>query len=417
MTESSGQVWADAVSLLWPGAEVRVAARDTDRTNLAGGLVRELIVFPNARRPRLLLPAGAPRAAAAALRRYSHDLGLGQRMARSLLASAVRTGVPQRALTDRLRVEVPPGHAAESMESYLGELLGQEVVISIGMGTARANRKPILQVLTKDGGSLAFVKVGDSDTTRELVRAESANLATLSAGAPLSRLAAPEVLHSGDWRGLELLVLRALPMSARWGGPRAALPVEAMTELFAVAGIRRLELLSSPYWAGVTEMPGRLADRRAAEMLAQVIQRIGSNYGAVEVELGAWHGDWTPWNMSWHRGRVQLWDWERFARGVPRGFDALHYRFHQALRARPLPPGPDLRDWRSGAGEVLATVGVGQPAVEATTELYLLELCCRYLVAGQSPIGEPLRAHAVWLLESLHTGVGFSPATKGGSST
>src|SRR5690606_1985930 len=68
------------------------------------GARRELAFLPDARRPRLLVPAGLPRAAAAALRRYSHDLGPRQRLSRGLTAAAVRTGLPERALKDRVRI-------------------------------------------------------------------------------------------------------------------------------------------------------------------------------------------------------------------------------------------------------------------------------------------------------------------------
>ena len=48
--------------------------------------------------------------------------------------------------------------------------------------------------------------------------------------------------------------------------------------------------------------------------------------------LGAWHGDWTPWNMSRRRGRLQLWDWERFETGVPLGLDRCHYGVNAVVR-------------------------------------------------------------------------------------
>ena len=54
--------------------------------------------------------------------------------------------------------------------------------------------------------------------------------------------------------------------------------------------------------------------------------------------FGAWHGDWTPWNMASTAGGLLVWDWERFATGVPVGFDALHY-WLQIERRRP-PPRP-----------------------------------------------------------------------------
>ncbi len=139
--EETRAAWIAAVEELWPDATVEpVGPGQSD------GARRELAFLPDARHPRLLVPAGLPRATATALRRYSHDLGVKQRASRGLTAAAVRTGLPERTLRDRLRVTGGP-----SIEDRLAELLGRPVVVSVGLGSARANRKPILHVLSPRG--------------------------------------------------------------------------------------------------------------------------------------------------------------------------------------------------------------------------------------------------------------------------
>jgi hypothetical protein len=400
--------WTDAVARLWPDAE-------------AGG--RELLFVPGAARPRLLVPAGMPAAAAGALRRYSHDLGVRRRLLRGLTATAVRAGLADRLLRDRLRV----GGDGESIEDRLGELLGQRVVVSVGLGSERANRKPVLHALSPRGESLAFVKVGDTAMARTLIDREAAALDRL-AGRSLRGLRVPRVLHHGDWRGLGLLVLSPLRTGAL--SLRRGTPVAAMAEL--TGDTRRVALAESAFWArfatvsaaqagtnagsrAAASVPGTVSDARPAgsradanttdtlaladpeqqKRFADVVARVGAAYGEDEIEFGAWHGDWTPWNMAWHGGRVHLWDWERYDPDVPAGLDLLHYRLQTS-------GGYDAWPDRT----VLEPLHRPGRTAAITVELYLLELARRYLLAAQGPLGEPLRVPAARLLDLLDTRAG-----------
>lgn len=370
--------WAEAVAALWPDAAVGTGP-DPDA-------VREWIFLPSAEHPRLLLPAGTPAAAASAIRRYSHDLGLRQRVTRALTAGGVRARLGDRMLSDRLYAV----GAGESIEDRLSELLSRRVVVSVGLGSARANRKPILHAITPDGEPLAFVKVGDTATARELIAEEAVALGRL-AGRSFERLTVPRVLHLGEWRGLTLLVLTPLPTGAFSLRSRSAAPVAAMRELTGVTA--RRPLATGGFWKRFDDVP--LDDPDQRKRFTDAVARIGDAYGSYDIEFGAWHGDWAPWNMAWHHGRVQLWDWERFDPDVPAGLDLVHYR---------LQTGGGYDTWPGPA--VLAPYGLtGRPAA-ITVELYVLELARRYLVAAQGELGEPLRPQAAKVLDLLYANAG-----------
>ncbi|WP_067806747.1 hypothetical protein [Actinomadura formosensis] len=390
--------WIAAARELWPDASVEPVG-----PGRSAGARRELAFLPDADHPRLLVPAGLPRAAAAALRRYSHDLGVKQRVSRGLTAAAVRTGLPERTLRDRLRIT----GGGPSIEDRLAELLSRPVVVSVGLGSARANRKPILHVLSPHGEPVAFVKVGDTGTARGLLDGEAAALTYLNehlAGSGSgARLHVPKLLHHGTWHGLDLLVLEPLPTSALGWRPRGRAPVAEMRALFEVGGVERTALRDSGFWDAMTASPADVLDERQRAAFGEVVETIGKAHGDLPLDFGAWHGDWTPWNMAWHRGVLRLWDWERFARGVPNGFDLLHYRLQEAMRTA---SGPPYAAWPDGAAAALEPLGPAGAAADATVRLYLLELCRRYLLAAQEPIGEPLRADAERLLTLLHTDLG-----------
>ncbi|TDC93361.1 hypothetical protein E1285_10250 [Actinomadura sp. 7K507] len=393
------RAWIEAVEELWPDARVEsVAPGESD------GARRELAFLPDAERPRLLVPAGLPGAAAAALRRYSHDLGLKQRASRGLTAAAVRTGLPERTLKDRLRIT----GGGVSVEDHLAELLGRPVVVSVGLGSARANRKPILHVLSPRGEPVAFVKVGDTGTARDLLSGEAAALTYLNerldgrldGAGSRARPHVPRLLHHGTWRGLDLLVLEPLPTSARGWRPRGRAPLAEMRTLFEVGGVERAPLRDSGFWDTMTASPARILDERQRDRFGDVIETTGKAHGELVLDFGAWHGDWTPWNMAWHRGVLRVWDWERFARGVPNGLDLLHYRLQEAMRTA---SGPPYAAWPDAASRTLEPLGLTGAAADATVRLYLLELCRRYLLAAQEPIGGPLRADTERLLDLLRS--------------
>ncbi|QFG24734.1 phosphotransferase [Actinomadura sp. WMMB 499] len=388
MSDAAGP-WVETVADLWPGAEVAFPGGGS------GPADRELCFLPNASAPRLLLPAGRPGVAAAALRRYSHDLTAKQRAARAAGAAAARTGLPGRTLRDRITVR----GGGPSVEDRLGEILGRDVVTVIGLGpAARANRKPILHALTPKGRAAAFVKVGDNAATRALIADEAAALGHLAERGPLPGVDVPRVLHHGEWNGMTLLVLSPLPTSARGRRPRAEAPVEAMRALAGLDGLARERLAETAFWESIRATPAALGDPARAARLTAVTKEIEARHGALDLDFGAWHGDWTPWNMAWHRGVLRLWDWERFERRVPLGFDLVHYRLQERTRR----PGPSPYERRPGdAPDVLAPLGLPAAAAEAVLDLYLLALCCRYQRGGAGPRGEAVRAQADGLLDLL----------------
>ncbi|MET9022273.1 hypothetical protein ABZV93_20060 [Actinopolymorpha sp. NPDC004070] len=371
-------------------------------------VVREYALLPDRRQPRLALPVGARRVAAELFRKYSQGLSRRERYTRAAMARLVATRPGNRAVTrlapDRLVVSAPAGRPVESIEDHLSHLLDSEVMVTVGVGPPRANRKPVLQVLTPDGRTLAFVKVGLWPVTTELVRGEAEALeAYWSAGPPGRLVHAPRVLHHGRWRSLELLVLEPmLPGHARWSRPDE--PTAAMAELGGRLGTSRRPLERSLVWEGARASPPALTDLDQAAALARVVATVERRFGSTPLTCGAWHGDWTPWNMAWDSDQVLLWDFERFAVGVPLGFDLAHYRLQAVLRSH----GEAAAAERARAGLLAGAAGECAPGddPEAVQMAYLVELARRYALASQPVEGRPLRARTAWLIALLRELVG-----------
>nr|BFE76505.1 hypothetical protein GCM10020092_098060 [Actinoplanes digitatis] len=91
------------------------------------------------------MPNTSRRVAAAAVRRYAEPQSVSARLKRDAVVAALRTGASGLLLRDRVRITGP--HAA-SIDGHLREALGRDLAISIHIGPARANRKPVLQLIT-----------------------------------------------------------------------------------------------------------------------------------------------------------------------------------------------------------------------------------------------------------------------------
>ncbi|MEU4215591.1 hypothetical protein [Actinoplanes sp. NPDC026623] len=382
------QYLAEVLALLYPAP--------CDTAGGPGEQIAEYLVVPDARRPRLLVPNTSRRVAAAAVRRYAEPQSRGARLKRDAVVAALRTGASGLLLRDRVRITGP---VSESIDGHLREALHRELAISIHIGPARANRKPVLQLITPAGETFGFGKLGTGPLTRQLVHAETAALRALGT-AGLTKLTVPTVLHAGQWRGLQVLVQSALPV---WL-PRAPLTprrlTAAMLDIAGCYGYTSGTLVGSAYWA---ELRGRLAavcDRPEGAALASAAELLATHAGQHTLRYGAWHGDWAPWNMANLADTLLVWDWERFARGVPAGFDAVHHELQRRIQSTGNATEAVEATVRR-AGELLAAFGVADEVRELTALLYLIDLAARYLTDRQAEAGARLGVLGTWLLPVL----------------
>jgi len=376
---------AEVIDQLYPGAR-----QDKPTT--------PYIVVPGRRKPRVLIPAADRKVAAAALSRYARPAARGARLKRDAAVWALRLGVDRLLLPHRVKVG-----GAEGIDDHLASLLGHEVHLSIHIGPARANRKPVLQILDGDANTVAFAKLGVNALTRELVDAETAATRRLSEYADLKLLRVPRLLHSGNWNGHNLMVTSALPA---WAAPAELGParrVAAMRELADTCGNSRSPLGESNYAARLRSRLKALSE--SAEPDADTLHTAGETlldrYAATELSFGAWHGDWSPWNTRETAEVIYLWDLERFETGVPYGFDAAHYRLQDDIITKGADPTTAVLGLVADAPAILAPMGVAPSEAEATALLYLVDLAARYMGDQAERAGAALGALGRWLLPTL----------------
>lgn len=401
-----GRRWAgeragylDAITrLLWPGpAQASVGRASSERF---ADPAREFIVLPRRSDPRLVIPSERA-VAAAAVRRYGVPDRRTSDLRKWALWLAAVTGAASSVFPDRLLVYEPRG--SDTISSYLQDVLGRELWLSMYVSGARANRKPVLQLLTPEGGAVGFAKIGVDPLTRRLVTTEHDGLLRL-ASAGLRSLMVPRVLHRGQWRGLEVVVLSPLPLGLHARRVSGSQLRAAMREVAASAGLVREPLQSASYRDSLLERLALAPEGPERVELEQALGALMESVGETMLSYGAWHGDWSPWNMARARGRLMVWDWERFSTGVPLGFDALHLwlRLEVARRHKPARAAAELIN---EAAALLRPLGVGSSEARLTALLYLCERSVRDLADRQEAAGAWLGSPRQWLIPAIASGV------------
>jgi hypothetical protein len=394
----SGGALADAAALLWPAparVQVRTGRGGAGHEPLESSLTYALV--PGAVDARLAVPL-RPRAAAAAVARSQAAPGSTTAAVRNrLMAAAFRTGLAGALLPGRLIITQAEG-AADGLDSALADLFDQAVRLGIRVGPPRANRKPVLQVVSPKGRLLAYAKLGTNPLTDRLVQAESAALERL-AGVRLGEVRVPRVLHVGVWQGHPLLVQSPLPVG-RAGSPGGQRLVDAMVAVARTGSGDPTEPVRLPWWDRTCAALDALPRGPVADRLAAARDRLAAATAGRPVPSAAWHGDWNAGNCSVIPGAVLVWDWERYETGVPAGFDAVHLSLQSAISAG-VDPAEAAR--RSLAASAALTAPFGVPAADApaVAAVYLWGIGVRYAADDQVGAGAAVGRLGDWLLPVL----------------
>lgn len=417
---------AETMAVLYPPPFVvqLPSARGLPCTGTAAHLAVEYLVLPHRRRPVLLVPTYPSRFAATALRGAKPATARQRRrvalLAGALAATLALPGAGRLLWRDRVRVY--GRRSDDCLITYLqSHSDAAAMAVHVG-GAARANRKPVVQLLDVGGDTIGYAKVGMNQLTRTLVRAEYQALRALAA-AKLRHTIVPEVRHTGRWRDHEVLVQSALPVWRPSYRRATDTLVTSMLEVARACGIRTGRLASSGYWATLEGRLAGISGREGGRTLGGLALDLLAHAGDIELEYGAWHGDWAPWNCHPLPGTMLVWDWERFTTGVPVGFDAVHYGLSESLAGDGGHPERATEALLARAPKLLAPFQVPPHAAGVVALLYLIDIATRYLHDRQGAGGAPLGAVGEWLLPTLvrhisrlagHTGTARAdPVTSG----
>ena len=383
----------DMLRTLWPAPAV---VRRSGRGSVpSGDEVAQFVALPSPSRPKALVPRSPRAASATALRALTAGTGRASRVRSASLGRLAAAGLV-RALPPGFVISAPPGEAVDDIGTYLTRELGRPLALSLKIGPVRAVQKPVLHLISPEGMTVGFAKIGTTEFTAALVRTEAAALRLLGA-TPWTHLQVPEVHHHARWRGHEVLVQQ--PLEGRpWAGERHELQA-AMVELARSQGVATRALGDSRWWVGILARLERLPGGPAAEALRDAAERVAASRGDETLGFGSWHTDWAPWNLAMAGSRVLVWDWEQFEQDVPLGLDAVHFEIQQLVVIRAVEPREAYARTVRTAPGLLAAFGVPVEQAALTVALYLLESASRYVHDGES--GTRLSRVELWLRDTL----------------
>jgi hypothetical protein len=353
-------------------------------------------MLPSPESLRLLVPVERG-PAAASLRQFNNSMSQPARLRKAALGEVLRVGphlIPLR------RVVVPDGRAGDLIGSFLPGVFGVgSVIVSISIGRdLRPNLKPVLQVMTRRGRVLGFVKLGWNDVTRTMLDNEARVLRAWEASPP-SSFRVPRLVHHGTWDRLTVLAVSAVPTPLLRRGGRNAMPrPDVLREVASLDGVHREPFARSTFL-------GRVAQRVEATPMDPPVRSIASaTVDALRARerlsaVGTWHGDWAPWNMTTAGGTLYVWDWERSEGGAPVGLDALHFAFEVGYHKRSLAPATALGDAVERCRGVLEALGVEQD-LDALVALYALERLTRLEEGRAAAVRTDERLRG-WLIRAL----------------
>lgn len=181
--------------------------------------------------------------------------------------------------------------------------------------------KPTLTMLDDHGRASAYVKLGWTLGTADLVRVEASALQQV-AGRLGPDLASPRVLAAGNdpW-DRPFCATAPLPGSLRRSSRQLPSP-RLMRDLAGPVTRVSADAILSGWDANPASSSRRHLVRAARSMLTR--------HWRDGVASGRAHGDWVPWNTATRNGRMVAWDWEHFRELAPLGLDALHWTVFSA---------------------------------------------------------------------------------------
>lgn len=341
-------------------------------------------VVPSAARARVLLPTDRP-SAAAALRAGSGLRGSRQRRRRTAVALAVGSGATRLVAHDRLTVHVASGATAGRLLSdEIEEALGRPVALAVNVRPPGPYRKPVVQAVAGGDGVIAYAKVAWNAPTERNVAAEAR---ALRAASVLAAPRTPRVIGERAWGGRPVLLTEPMPERLRRPGPDEAAPgvdvVRRVAGLFGPPAPRDPAVVCSR----LRERASALGPSREASALHELLAAMAAA-GAAPLLVGAWHGDWAPWNLARGGDELWAWDWEYARDGAPMGLDAIHYAFQTAFVGQRRGLAAAFDHARSTSSTSLTELGVAGEAAELTHAVHHAEIALRFLQA-QADGAEP----------------------------
>lgn len=306
-----------------------------------------------------------------AVRRYHDGFSMKRRL-RSGAAEALMRSGPLAPRLLRNNVVSPTNNGVGGVIDELRRIMDlPDLQVAVTLAQPKSNRKPVLQLMDGRGRCHGWAKIAWNDRTSALV----GNEARWLQASPPPPLAIPDLLVDQEVLGRRVVITSGrAPVRRRLRSPHEAPDLSIVKAIAAMGTTGRGPLRGSAWYASVLDvLPAADVDEAA------VLHSVLAEYEDLIVDLGAWHGDFTPWNLMTSPAGVYLIDWEFAADEVPVGFDICHFHTQVGVEMMGLDTDAALGHSALRSPADLAILGVDGGQRWPIWRLYLVELVRRFL--------------------------------------
>jgi hypothetical protein len=245
-----------------------------------------------------------------------------------------------------------------ALEAFAASLTGSaDIRCALSAGTGGPARKATALFLPTSGKPLAVAKIAETTVSERLIAREANVLDSLPPRFPEAGLS-PRLLFQGTLDG------RHATLQSYLEGDRAGIGIGSLERRFLAqlsADAKRAALETEAIRALLRRVE-RLSPQRPA--LLSTLNAVLPDLANLIVRRTIVHGDFAPWNLREHGGRLRAFDWEyAVLDGLP-WMDELHHRLRVGLL---------LGNWstRRALEEVRRLMAVPTPDMTARARLLL----------------------------------------------
>jgi len=252
------------------------------------------------------------------------------RLGKFLIRSPLLHQPTARFLTRSVRIQHRDGAAEASgrarsiFDLIRIALKRKDLRFGVSLGTPGPERKPVLQVMTPEGATLAYAKVGANSLSNKLVENEADTLWRMSKY-QLRSFEWPSLLLSTHWNSHSVNLQSAPPNSTHRAPNSFSRDYAAVIAETGKINLVYGALSESSFWRRLERRIGAIRHPYYRVLLDQAMAQILARAGAQRFAFHFSHGDFAPWNIRLLDGRFYVFDWEYASDHSPAGWDIFHF--------------------------------------------------------------------------------------------
>ena len=215
------------------------------------------------------------------------------------------------------------------LEELLAEIFScRDLSLAVSLGTPGYYRKPVIQVMNKEGKILGYVKIGWNEKTQNLLKNEVLILKRLQE--KNFPFLVPRIIFNEKWDEYYLCVQSA-PLEKFNPAPQNWNSIyEEAVKGMASFNLKHLLLEESNFWENLSKRVNQIKNTYWRYTIERYMEKI-LNCCNQPIAFHLAHDDFAPWNAFLVNGNLYLYDWEYASEEMPAGYDIFHFTVQKAV--------------------------------------------------------------------------------------